>query len=95
MGRLDSAAVRRGHADVDDRDIGFLGDHEGHQPVRVSRLADDLEPLVREQACDALPEERRVVAERDPDGAHASGIEAVTTVPPPVRAAAVNVPPAR
>src|SRR4029079_213311 len=91
--RLDPAAISRWHPDVDDRDVRALGDHDRHETVRVGRLAGDLEALVGEESRHAFAEEGGVVAQCDPDDAQGSGIEAVTTVPPSGRAAAVNVPP--
>ncbi len=58
--------VRRRHADVDDRDVRLVRAHLQQQLFGVARLTDDLETAVFEQACDALPEEDRVLREHDP-----------------------------
>ena len=58
----------RGHADVDERDVGTLVAHAREQRSGVADLGDDLEPGLGEQPGDALADQRRVVGDHDPHG---------------------------
>ena len=70
--------VRRGHADVDDRDVGLVGADLAQQVLAVARLGDHLEARLLEQARDALAQQQAVVGQ---DYAH--GTSALTVVPSP------------
>ena len=59
--------VRRGHPDVDDRDGRRVHRHVPQKVVRATRLRDDVEARIREEARDALAEEHGVVGENDGD----------------------------
>src|SRR5262245_59751065 len=58
--------VVRRHADVDDRDVGFVAANLEQQVVGRRGLADDLEPRSLEQARDALAHQDRVLGDDDP-----------------------------
>ena len=58
----------RRHPDVDDRDIGLVHRDVAQQVLGVSRLRDDVEAGVPEQARDSLAQEHGVVGEHDADG---------------------------
>src|SRR5215218_3669088 len=68
----------RRHADVDDRDVGFMCPGLAHQLLPVPRLPDHFEPRLLEQPHDPFAEEDRVVGDDYPHG-----ITARTTVPSP------------
>ena len=57
----------RRHLDVDDRDVGFVRADLQEQIFGRTALADDLEALALEQACQALAQQHGVVGEDDPD----------------------------
>src|SRR4051794_19361897 len=70
--------LRRRHADVHDRHVGFVVVERGDQLLRVLRLGDDLDAFAAEERSDALAHEPAVVGDHDPHGS-----SAVTTVPAP------------
>ena len=69
------------HAHVDDREVGRVLLHERQQRVRVSGAADDLVPVVLDQAGQSLAQERGVLGDHDAHGSSTS-----IRVPPPVGA---------
>ena len=76
LGRAQAlVGVGRRHPDVDDRDVRVLLADRGEELRGVAGLGDDLETGLGEQAGDALPQEDRVVSERDPER-HGTGISA-------------------
>ena len=68
---------------------GRASQHGGHQRRRVAGRGDDVVPGVGEQAGQALPEQRGVLADHDAHGSTAS-----TTVPRPAGLSTSSVPPA-
>ncbi len=58
-------ASGRGHADVDDRDVGLGCGHALEQLLAAARLRDDAHTGLLEEACDAVANEHRVVREHD------------------------------
>ena len=78
--RCDDAlvGVGRRHADVDDREVGFLIAYERHQLIDVTRFADEFEACSHQQQCHAFSHEGCVVGDYD-----SHGIFALRTVPPP------------
>jgi hypothetical protein len=59
--------VRRGHLDVDDRDVGLVRAHLQQEVIRGAALTDDFEPGVIEQPCDSFTQENGVVGNDDAD----------------------------
>ena len=62
--------LARGHADVDDRDVGLVGARLAKQVIRVGCLRHDVESGVLQQPRDALAHEDRIIG--DHDAQHAS-----------------------
>ena len=60
--------MRRRHANVDESDVRTLVAHGGEECVGVAGLADDLDVVLGQQACDSLPNERCVVGDYDAHG---------------------------
>src|SRR3954463_7289202 len=70
--------LRRRHADVHDRHVGFVLVDRGNQLLRGLRLGNDLDAFAAEERSDALAHQPAVVGDHDPHGS-----SAVTTVPAP------------
>ena len=72
--------VGRRHPDVDDGDVRLVLTDSREELGRVASLGDDLEACLVEQPRDPLPEEDRIVGERDPQG-HVTGSIARMAMP--------------
>ncbi len=80
--------VRRGHPDVDDRNVRKVPIDGRDQVVGVGNGLADLDAGLCEQPGKAFPDQGRVVRDDYPHGSTAS-----TRVPPPGRSSAESVPP--
>ena len=90
--RLDRGAqalvgVGRGHANVDDREIGAVTLDGDEERIAVPDALDDLDLLVGEQPREALAQQHRVLCDHD-----AHGSSARTIVGPPAGLETVSVP---
>ena len=65
--------VGRRHADVDHHGVRRIGVHGGQQRLRVADPSRDREAGLPEQQGEALPEQRGVVGERNPQGGAGGG----------------------
>src|SRR5436190_20876826 len=70
--------MRRGQADVDDRDVGGVAAHLEQEIVGVRGLPDDVETGFTEEPGETLAQKDAVLGDR-----YAHGISAFTRVPPP------------
>jgi hypothetical protein len=87
--RADSLVLeRRGHSNVDHREIGLVLADRGPKAVGVLRSRHHLVPGVFEKPAEALSQQDLVLGDHDSHGSSAT-----TTVPPPAGLSTVRVPP--